>query len=137
MNEVDTLNDKHSKLITDHLRFLQGRVYKVTEHDNTTKKFSQFQGILNNIIDYSNDFKSNSNEGEGLEEWVYMIPNLTLYASIGFLIGTRTDNLEQHIDFEQELTVCMSSTMNTVGELSDMLTDLSVMKEVNKIMGKC
>jgi hypothetical protein len=66
-----------------------------------------------------------------------MIPNLTLYASIGFLIGTRTDNLEQHIDFEQELTVCMSSTMNTVGELSDMLTDLSVMEEVNKIMGKC
>ena len=58
MKRVKTLNTAHKRLITGHLKFLQSRLYKITEHDKNYGKFKDFQEVLDTIITYSNDFKA-------------------------------------------------------------------------------
>jgi len=132
MNEVKSLNGKHKRLINTHLRFLQKQVYRITDFDRTTKKFHHFQGLLDNIIDYSNDFASEGLDDENLNEWIYMIPNLSLYAALGFLVGARTEKLDRQVDIEEELALCLRNTLNTVGELTDMLTDIKIREELSE-----
>lgn len=131
MNDIKCINGTHRRIVKRHLRFLQRRIYVMTEHDITTDKFVQFNNILKHIVSYSNDFNENVDE-MSFEEWLYIIPNLSLYACMGFLAGIRTKELEKKIDFEMELRKCVDSTLDTVGELSDMLTDIENRSKIEK-----
>ena len=137
MDRIKGLNAKHRVLARQHLRFLQGRIYKVTEHDRCIGKFLSFQDILDTIIKYSNDFKTYTEKERSRDEWIYMIPSLSLYASLGFLAGMKNKTLEEIIDFEQEAESLVNSTLNLVGTLSDVLDEYNetelLKEEVKKL----
>jgi len=131
MKDIRCMNGNHRRIVKRHLRFLQRRMYVMTEHDKTTEKFSQFNNILKHIVSYSNDFIDNG-DSDSVDEWLYIIPNLSLYASMGFIAGVRTEKLEKYIDFELELRNCLDSTLDAVGELSDMVSDIETKKQLEK-----
>ena len=131
MKNIKCMNSNHRRIVKRHLRFLQRRMYVMTEHDKTTEKFSQFNNILKHIVSYSNDFIDNG-DSDSVDEWLYIIPNLSLYACMGFITGVRTEKLEKYIDFELELRNCLDSTLDAVGELSDMVSDIETKKQLEK-----
>ena len=130
MKKAKTLNNSHARLIRKHFKFLQCRLYKITEHDEGFGKFNDFQDIIDTIITYSNDFQSFTKKNRNEEEWMYMIPTLSLYAYLGFLTGIKNKKTERHIDFEEEQDKIIKSTLNLVGNLSDVLKEE---KEKNKL----
>lgn len=137
MNKITGLNAKHRVLVRQHLKFLQARLYKVTEHDESVGKFLDFQDVLDTIIKYSNDFKGYTDKERSKDEWMYMIPTLSLYAALGFLTGIKNSKIERYVDFNAESERIVDSTLNLVGQLSDVLDDYNEKKlieeEVNKI----
>ncbi len=137
MNKIKGLNSKHRVLVRQHLKFLQSRLYKITEHDDYVGKFLDFQEILDTIIKYSNDFKGFTNKDRTKDEWMYMIPTLSLYAALGFIAGMKNENIEKFVDFNCESEKIVDSTLNLVGQLSDVLDDYRekelIEQEVDKI----
>ena len=137
MDRIKGLNAKHRVLARQHLKFLQSRMYKATEYDDSVGKFLDFQEILDTIVQYSNDFKPYTEKERSRDEWMYMIPTLSLYASLGFLAGMKNKKLEEIIDFEQESENLVTSTLTLVGTLSDLLDEHNetelLEKEVEKL----
>ena len=136
MERIKSLNNTHRRLVSQHLKFLQARLYKITEHDKTVGKFLDYQDILDTIVKYSNDFEDYTKEERSTEEWMYMIPTLSLYASLGFLAGIKNDKMERFVDFEEEMKKFVDSTLNLVGDLSDVLQDLKVKEDIGKELDK-
>tara|TARA_Y100000114_G_scaffold81065_1_gene74752 strand:+ start:868 stop:1305 length:438 start_codon:yes stop_codon:yes gene_type:complete len=132
MKKVKTLNSSHRRLITNHLKFLQSRLYKITEHDKNYGKFKDFQEIIDTIITYSNDFESFTKKQRSKDEWMYMIPTLTLYACLGFLSGIKNQKIENLVDFKQEQDRFIKSTLNLVGNLSDVLKEYEERQSLEK-----
>ena len=89
MDRIKGINSKHRILVREHLKFLQSRLYDLTEYDKTKGKFLDFVDVLDTIVKYSNDFKDYTNKNRGKDEWMYMIPTLSLYASLGFMVGIK------------------------------------------------
>ena len=52
-----------------------------------------------------------------------MIPTLSLYACLGFLTGIKNKKIENFVDFEEEQNRLVKSTLNLVGNLSDVLKE--------------
>ncbi len=136
MERIKSLNNTHRRLVSQHLKFLQARLYRITEHDKTVGKFLDYQDILDTIVKYSNDFEDYTKEERSTEEWMYMIPTLSLYASLGFLAGIKNDKMERFVDFEEEMKKFVDSTLNLVGDLSDVLQDLKVKEDIGKELDK-
>ena len=136
MERIKSLNNTHRRLVSQHLKFLQARLYRITEHDKTVGKFLDYQDILDTIVKYSNDFEDYTKEERSTEEWMYMIPTLSLYASLGFLAGIKNDRMERFVDFEEEMKKFVDSTLNLVGDLSDVLQDLKVKEDIGKELDK-
>lgn len=132
MKKVKTLNSSHRRLITNHLKFLQSRLYKITEHDKNYGKFKDFQEIIDTIITYSNDFESFTKKQRSKDEWMYMIPTLTLYACLGFLSGIKNQKIENLVDFKEEQDRFIKSTLNLVGNLSDVLKEYEERQNLEK-----
>ena len=132
MKKVKTLNSSHRRLITNHLKFLQSRLYKITEHDKNYGKFKDFQEIIDTIITYSNDFESFTKKQRSKDEWMYMIPTLSLYACLGFLTGIKNQKIQNLVDFEQEQERFIKSTLNLVGNLSDVLKEYEERQNLEK-----
>ena len=136
MDKIKSLNNTHRRLVSQHLKFLQARLYRITEHDKTVGKFLDYQDILDTIIKYSNDFEDYTKEERSTEEWMYMIPTLSLYASLGFLAGIKNDRMERFVDFEEEMRKFVDSTLNLVGDLSDVLQDSKIKQNIEKELEK-
>ena len=136
MERIKSLNNTHRRLVSQHLKFLQARLYRITEHDKTVGKFLDYQDILDTIVKYSNDFEDYTKEERSTEEWMYMIPTLSLYASLGFLAGIKNDKMERFVDFEEEMKKFVDSTLNLVGDLSDVLQDSKIKQNIEKELEK-
>ena len=48
------------------------------------------------------------------------------------MVGARTEKLDEQVDIEEELALCLRNTLNTVGELTDMLTDIKIREELSE-----
>ncbi len=131
MNEIICINSKHREILKKYIRFLKRRVYVITEEDKTPNKFGQFNDIIEHIVSYSNDFKINNVE-DNLDEWVFIIPNLSLYACMGFIVGLRNKEIDKKVDFELEMRRLFDKTLDTVGDLSDMLSDHNTGEKIEK-----
>ena len=136
MENVTTLNGQHKVLISKHMKFLQARIFMITERDNTIGKFLDFQDIIDTIIKYSNDFETHAKNDRGEDEWMYMIPTLSLYASLGFIAGIKNDQMETVIDFDEESRNLVESTLELIGRLSDVLQEHREREGINNEMQK-
>ena len=136
MENVTTLNGQHKVLISKHMKFLQARIFMITERDNTIGKFLDFQDIIDTIIKYSNDFEKHAKNDRGEDVWLYMIPTLSLYASLGFIAGIKNDQMETVIDFDEESRNLVESTLDLIGRLSDVLQEHREREGINNEMQK-
>jgi|TARA_R100001443_G_scaffold100424_1_gene107836 hypothetical protein len=141
MDRIKGINSKHRILVREHLKFLQSRLYDLTEYDKTNGKFLDFVDVLDTIVKYSNDFKDYTNKNRGKDEWMYMIPTLSLYASLGFMVGIKNEEIQKRIDMSDMQEEIIAETLELVAELADVLTDYrekkGIEKELNKIKQGC
>lgn len=132
--KIEAINNKHAGYLKNYIKDIQEIMFDATENANTGK-FTEINDLLSNVVRYSNKFKEYTNNPQDINEWCYMIPNLMMYASTGFLIGIKNDDnsedVEQAIDRLFENTVKITSDTNkmldkleAIGELEDLLTNL-------------
>ena len=128
--KLNSLNNKHEEMLQKYLLFVQGTVYSATE-DYDVKKFSDFNEIIENIIDYTNAFsKIIKTSSRRRSEWAYMTPNLILYSCMGFLAGLKDNKCEELIDvLSKDL---FDKTVDFVGETSDILQDIKIKEDMQK-----
>jgi hypothetical protein len=108
-------------------------MYDATER-TSTGKFTEINELLSNVVRYSSKFKEYVNNPSQMNEWCYMIPNLMMYASTGFLIGIRnnrnSEDINDAIDRLFEKTVKITATTN------EMLDELEAVGELEKLLTK-
>lgn len=127
--KLASLNTKHAKLLDKYVKYLQGVAYEATEF-SAPKKFEEFNEILHNIVNYTNAFQKIVKNSERVGEWVYMPPNLMLYACMGFLSGIKTRKNRRMInELSEDL---FEKTVNFVGETADILDDIHTKKKAKE-----
>tara|TARA_R100001224_G_scaffold60659_1_gene36085 strand:+ start:261 stop:665 length:405 start_codon:yes stop_codon:yes gene_type:complete len=125
-------NDKHRDILIKYMRYVKSLVYYVTE-DEVVGKFNDFNNILNTIINYSNEFReTNKANGETAEEWRYMLPNLVLFSTIGFLSGINNSSMKGQISKLKDNLFVKTSEM--VGQITDIYEEETLKKEIELII---
>ena len=134
--KIASLNIKHEKLLDEYVKFLQGIAYEATEF-SAPNKFEEFNEILHNIVNYTNAFQKIVKDSKRVNEWVYMPPNLMLYACMGFLSGIKNKTNKVLIDELSENL--FERTVDFVGETADIIDSIKIKrntKEKIKIIQK-
>jgi hypothetical protein len=130
---IDAINKQHAGFLKSYIKNVQGIMFEATEKANIGK-FKDINDLLTNVVRYSSRFREYANSTSEINEWCYMIPNLMMYASTGFLIGIRNKENEQDvgeaIDKLFEKTIAMTSEthklldeLEAIGELEELLTN--------------
>ena len=127
--KLSSLNQKHEDILVKYIKSVQGTVYEVTE-DSEIHKFLDFNQILENIVEYTNSFNRIAKSVNRTTEWAYMVPNLMLYSTIGFLAGIKDKNNKDMIDdLSKEL---FNMTIEFIGETTDILEDIQIKEKIQK-----
>lgn len=127
--KLSSLNQKHEDMLVKYIKCVQGSIYEVTE-DSEIHKFLDFNAILENIVEYTNSFNRVANSVNRTTEWAYLVPNLMLYSTIGFLAGIKDKNNAKMIDkLNKEL---FTITVDFIGETTDILEDIQVKERIQK-----
>ena len=125
------LNKRHQVIVEDLLKDVKEAMYYATP-SKVDGKYKDFLGILDSIYLHSNIFhdttlKHENNDGV-VAEFIFLIPNMLFYTSVGFLTGIKTDdntdNIISHI--EEVGGLCENAT----GELADILIDITETDEL-------
>ena len=127
--DLKGVNSRHSKLLIKYVNFIQGLVYEATELSGT-EKFSSFNEVLYNSINYSNTFKEIMKNPKTEREWIYLTPNLMLYSCLGFFAGLKNKHNKHLIEsLSEEL---LAKTVEFLGCTSEILEDIDKEKEVKE-----
>ena len=129
MKEFKHINAKHEDLVTKYIIYIQKQVYIATENADDGK-YQDFQELLEDILMYHDDFVGIGLNVENVEEWMFTIPNLTMFTALGFFAGLR--NKENDRIIEKCVRNAYSSTMDVVGNLSDLMKDEKEIKSMQK-----
>jgi hypothetical protein len=130
--EISYINDKHKEIVELHLRKIKKAMYFATE-DVGEGKYQDFLEIMNSVYLYSNNFYENMVEKKGddalLEEFIFLIPNMVFYTSIGFLTALKDG--ENDFVSRSSLEEIGGYCENATSELADIIIDN---KEKTKII---
>ena len=141
--KIDAINQKHAGYLERYVKNIQGIMFDATERARIGK-FSEINDLLSNVIRYSNTFKQyrqmylntgfkeytkNPNE---VNEWCYMIPNLMMYASTGFLIGIRNNNNTEDINIA--IDRLFEKTVDMTSRTNKMLDELEELGKLEKLL---
>jgi hypothetical protein len=122
-SEVIYLNGDHEKIVDKHIKGVKELMYYATEKVGTGK-YQDFLTIMNSIYMYSNNFyntvlkKGECDEGE-MAEFIFLIPNMSFYTSIGFLTALKDG--ENDLMLRDKLERIGLNCENTTAELADVL----------------
>ena len=126
MTKIEGVSEEHTVILTEYLTFLKKQLYTITEYCDEGK-YHDFEDVLEDIISYYVDFKKYAVHDEAsMEEWIYMLPNLTMYSFMGFLAGVK--NKRNIIVIDKVYESVLMSTMETIGLISDSIQDKSEVK---------
>ena len=132
--EIIYLNDEHEQIIEGYLKTIKKLMYFATENTETGK-YQGFLTILNSIYLYSNNFhatmidKSNIEKG-AVAEFLFLIPNMLFYTSIGFLTALKDG--ENDSELKNSLEEIGFNCENITSELADVLIDETEKKQILK-----
>jgi hypothetical protein len=129
MEKFKHINAKHEDMVTNYLIYIQKQVYLATETADSGK-YDDFQELLEDIITYHNDFVGTGLNKKNFEEWVFAIPNMTMFTSLGFFAGLRNEENDDVI--ERCVQNVYTSTMEVVGSLSDLMKDEAEIKKMQQ-----
>jgi|TARA_R110000822_G_scaffold74156_1_gene178273 hypothetical protein len=130
MTEILCDNIEHKQILDNYLQYIKGSVYYITE-EHEIGKFGDFMETINAIIAYSNEFREdNARQNYLMNEWRYMIPNLVVFASIGFLAGINRESISNDVaSLKKRL---FRRTSEIIGETYDIYAD-DVLEEEFKV----
>lgn len=129
MIKAKYLNNIHKQLIDKYLKDIQEVMFYITE-DMDRGRFHKFNNILINVTKYSNDFKEDDKGEVFVNEWIYMIPNLTYYSVLGFLAGITTKhNIDEIADTSE---VVLKLTTDLIGKSTDILEEFENKIEIEE-----
>jgi len=127
MTDIVCDNKKHKKILDKYIRNVKASIYYITEEENIGK-FGDFNGILEMIICYSNEFRDDhKNQDFLMLEWRYMIPNLVVFSAVGFLAGIDRDDLREDIDRMKKNL--FRKTSQIIGETYDIYAEDRISSE--------
>jgi hypothetical protein len=129
--KIDAINKKHAGFLEAYIKDIQEIMFEATENANVGK-FSEINDLLSNVVRYSNKFKEYTNNPTEINEWCYMIPNLMMYASTGFLIGIRSD--ENGEDVDNAIDKLFATTVSITSETNKMLDELEALGELEVML---
>ena len=122
-SEVIYLNDDHERIVDKHIKGVKKLMYYATEQSGVGK-YQDFLTIMNSIYMYSNNFyntmlkKREYDEGE-MAEFIFLIPNMSFYTSIGFLTALKDG--ENDLMLRDKLERIGLNCENATAELADVL----------------
>ena len=124
--EILAVNNKHKMLLEKYIVYVKKIAYFATE-DSANGKFKQYHDILETIIAYSNNFYESIKSNKQLKaEFAYIIPNLVLYMTIGFMTGLK--NKSNEYDLIMLIDRLTRKTEALTAEITDILhEDLKIL----------
>ena len=119
--EIVCDNIKHKRILEKYLQYVKASIYYITE-EHESGKFGDFIDTLHTIITYSNEFREdNEKQTSLLNEWRYMIPNLVVFSSIGFLSGIKTKYISKDVEILKKKL--FRKTSEIIGETYDIYAE--------------
>jgi len=122
--EILYFNKGHQEIIERLLIDVKQLMYFATE-DEAKGKYQDFLNILESVFLYSNNFhtttlKAHVDDGV-LAEFIFLIPNMIFYTSIGFLTALKTERNKHNM--ESFLSSIAEFCEDSTSELADVLID--------------
>lgn len=132
-SENKYINKEHEAIVEQYVLYLKKLVYFATE-DAGNLKFQEYTEILESVFMYSNNFYDTMTKKKHMvEEFMFLIPNMAFYLSVGFFTGLKNKNNAK--DIEMCIDRLAKKTENITGELTDILIDnkekIEIIEELN------
>ena len=132
-SENKYINKEHEAIVEKYVLYLKKLVYFATE-DAGNMKFQEYTEILESVFMYSNNFYDTMTKKKHMvEEFMFLIPNMAFYLSVGFFTGLKNKNNAK--DIEMCIDRLAKKTENITGELTDILIDnkekIEIIEELN------
>jgi hypothetical protein len=132
-SENKYINKEHEAIVEQYVLYLKKLVYFATE-DAGNMKFQEYAEILESVFMYSNNFYDTMTKKKHMvEEFMFLIPNMAFYLSVGFFTGLKNKNNAK--DIEMCIDRLAKKTENITGELTDILIDnkekIEIIEELN------
>jgi hypothetical protein len=132
-SENKYINKEHEAIVEQYVLYLKKLVYFATE-DAGNMKFQEYTEILESVFMYSNNFYDTMTRKKHMvEEFMFLIPNMAFYLSVGFFTGLKNRNNAK--DIEMCIDRLAKKTENITGELTDILIDnkekIEIIEELN------
>jgi len=132
-SENKYINKEHEDIVEQYVLYLKKLVYFATE-DAGNMKFQEYTEILESVFMYSNNFYDTMTRKKHMvEEFMFLIPNMAFYLSVGFFTGLKNRNNAK--DIEMCIDRLAKKTENITGELTDILIDnkekIEIIEELN------
>ncbi len=132
-SENKYINKEHEDIVEQYVLYLKKLVYFATE-DAGNMKFQEYTEILESVFMYSNNFYDTMTKKKHMvEEFMFLIPNMAFYLSVGFFTGLKNKNNAK--DIEMCIDRLAKKTENITGELTDILIDnkekIEIIEELN------
>ena len=125
--EIVCDNIKHKQILEKYLRYVKASIYYITE-EHEAGKFGDFIDTLESIIIYSNEFREDNEKQTSLmNEWRYMIPNLVVFSSVGFLSGIKRKSISKDVEILKKKL--FRKTSEIIGETYDIYAEDRVSDE--------
>ena len=128
--DVSYLNEKHEKIVVKYIKNLKKYIYFSTENVERGK-YQQFVDIMFSVYLYSNNFYDRmlkKKDDGNVAEFLFLIPNMLFYATIGYLTALKTE--ENYDDMRYYLEKISDITEDTKSELADVLIDNEEQQQV-------
>ena len=132
-SENKYINKEHEGIVEQYVLYLKKLVYFATE-DAGNMRFQEYAEILESVFMYSNNFYDTMTRKKHMvEEFMFLIPNMAFYLSVGFFTGLKNKNNAK--DIEMCIDRLAKKTENITGELTDILIDnkekIEIIEELN------
>jgi hypothetical protein len=132
-SENKYINKEHEAIVEQYVLYLKKLVYFATE-DAGNMKFQEYTEILESVFMYSNNFYDTMTRKKHMvEEFMFLIPNMAFYLSVGFFTGLKNKNNAK--DIEMCIDRLAKKTEDITGELTDILIDnkekIEIIEELN------
>ena len=125
--EIVCDNIKHKRILEKYLQYVKASIYYITE-EHEAGKFGDFIDTLESIITYSNEFREDNEKQTSLmNEWRYMIPNLVVFSSVGFLSGIKRKSISKDVEILKKKL--FRKTSEIIGETYDIYAEDRVSDE--------
>lgn len=121
--EIEYLSSRHREIVEIYIAEVKKTMYYATDCEGIGK-YGDFTDLADTVFSYSNNFyesMGNGYKGVTTSEFLFLIPNMLFYTSVGFIMGIKSEENSEEMNFYIEKITTL--TEGAIGELADVLID--------------